>query len=88
LQPDAKAFGAALNEAGKNLYDSVEVTCVLDPGSASNGLRRVFDATSEGLEKAFEVVGKEASVHDTFVFFAAGHGKAVNGRFHLVTEDF
>jgi uncharacterized caspase-like protein len=27
-------------------------------------------------------------VHDTFVFFAAGHGKAVNGRFHLLARDF
>src|SRR5262249_10866061 len=66
--PDAKVIGAALKEAGKNLYDSVEVTYLLDPGTPSNGLGRVFEATSEGLEKAFEAVGKEAGVHDTFVF--------------------
>jgi len=48
----------------------------------------VFEPTSDGLKKAFEAVGKEADIHDTFVFFAAGHGSAVKGRFHLLAKDF
>jgi len=87
--PDAVAVGTALKQAGKDLYEGgVEVTYVLDPGTPSKGLGRVFDATAEGLEKAFGAVGQQTDVHDTFVFFAAGHGKAVDGRFHLVTKDF
>jgi WD40 repeat protein len=87
--PDALAIGKALKEAGKGLYSSVTVTGVLDPGVVpSKELDRVFAATSSGLEKAFEAVAQEADVHDTFVFFAAGHGTAVNGRFHLLGQDY
>jgi uncharacterized caspase-like protein len=66
----------------------VKVTYVLDPGTPADGLGRVFEANSGGLEKAFDAAGQEADVHDSFVFFAAGHGKAVNGRFHLLARDF
>jgi WD40 repeat protein len=86
--PDAIELGRALKAAGKGLYQEVKVKYVLDPPASEKGLGRVFEPTSDGLEKAFEAVGKEVDVHDTFVFFAAGHGKAVNGRFHLIAKDF
>ena len=41
-----------------------------------------------GLEQAFKAVAREAEVQDTFVLFAAGHGTAVKGRFHLLAGDF
>ena len=85
---DAIAVGAALKAAGKDLYQSVEVTYVMDPGTPLKGFDRVFEPTLDGLEKAFEAVGKDTDVHDTFVFFAAGHGSAVNGRLHLLAKDF
>jgi hypothetical protein len=85
---DAIAVGAALKAASKDLYQSVDVAYVLDPATPSEGIRRIFEPTSAGLEKAFEVVGKDASVHDTFVFFAAGHGSTVNGRFYLLAKDY
>jgi uncharacterized caspase-like protein len=51
-------------------------------------MNRVFEATSEGLGKAFEAVTQEAEIQDTFVFFAAGHGTAVQGLFHLLAKDY
>ena len=87
--PDALAIGKALTEAGKGLYASVTVTGVLDPGIVPpKNMDRVFEATSSGLEKAFEAVAQEAQVQDTFLFFAAGHGTAVQGRFHLLGQDY
>ena len=86
--PDATELGRELKAAGKGLYQEVKVTYVLDPPASEKGLGRVFEPTLDGLEKAFEAVGKEVDVHDTFVFFAAGHGKAVNGRVHLIAKDF
>ena len=87
--PDALAIGKALKEAGKGLYASITVTGVLDPGIVPpKDMDRVFEATSSGLEKAFEAVAQEAQVQDTFVFFAAGHGTAVQGRFHLLAQDY
>jgi uncharacterized caspase-like protein len=87
--PDALAIGKALKEAGKGRYASVTVTGVLDPGIVPpKDMDRVFEATSSGLEKAFEAVTKDAEVQDTFVFFAAGHGTAVQGRFHLLGHDY
>jgi hypothetical protein len=56
--PDAKAIGAALKEAGKDLYADVKVTYVLDPGTPTDGLGRVFEASSAGLAKAFDAVGQ------------------------------
>ncbi len=87
--PDALAIGKALKEAGKGRYAGVTVTGVLDPGiTPPKDMDRVFEATSSGLEKAFAAVAKDAEVQDTFVFFAAGHGTAVQGRFHLLGQDY
>ena len=85
---DAIAIGAALKAAGKGLYQEVKVRYVLDLLASDKGLGQVFEPTLDGLEKAFEAVGKEADVHDTFVFFAAGHGSGVKGRFHLLAKAF
>jgi len=74
---DAKAFGAAMKEAGRSLYADVDVTYVLDG-----------DATAAGLQKAIEGVGARMQPRDTFIFLAAAHGKSENGRFHLIPQDY
>ncbi len=74
---DAETFGEALKRAGREQYDSVEVTFLLDQ-----------DATIAGLERAFDEIGRQMHPRDAFVFFAAGHGRAVDGRFHIVPQDF
>ena len=87
--PDAFSIGKALKEAGKDLYSDITVTGVVDPTiMPPKDMDRVFEATSDGLEKAFKAVAQEAEVQDTFVFFAAGHGTAVQGRFHLLAQDY
>ena len=74
---DAKAIGEALRGSGKADYESVEVTYLLDK-----------EVTASGLENAFETLARTVHPRDTFVFFAAAHGKAENGVFYLMPQDF
>lgn len=74
---DANAFGQSMEAAGKGLYDHVTVTYVVSPG-----------ATLEKIEEAVDEIGRTVHPRDTFIFFAAAHGKSENGRFHLIPEDF
>lgn len=75
--PDAKAIGEVLIQAGAGLYESVTVTSVLDG-----------DATAQGLESAFEDLARKVRPRDVFVFFLAGHGKTVDGRYYFIPQDF
>ncbi len=75
--PDAKAFGAALSGAGGGLYEKVSVTTVLDD-----------DATAKGLEATFADLAGKVRPRDVFVFFLAGHGKTVDGRYYFIPQDF
>lgn len=74
---DAKAVAAALRNAGKGLYESVSVTSLLDR-----------EANLAGLEAAFEKLGNEVRPRDVFLFFLAGHGKTVDGRYYFIPQDF
>lgn len=77
--PDAKALGDAMKKAGSSssLYQSVEVTSVLDDG-----------VTIENLDKVFAEVSGKVHPRDVFVFFLAGHGKTVDGRYHFLPQNF
>ena len=74
---DARAIGQALKRAGPGLYESVEVTYLLDR-----------EVSMEGLASAFEQLGREVRPQDVFVFFLAGHGKTVDGRYYFLLRDF
>ena len=74
---DARAIGQALKRAGHGLYDSVEVTYLLDR-----------EVSADGLTSAFEKLGREVRPQDVFVFFLAGHGKTVDGRYYFLPRDF
>ena len=74
--PDAKALAAALTEAGRGYYESVVVTSVLDG-----------DATSAKLDQVFIDLAGRVRPRDVFVFFAAGHGKTLDGRYYFVPYD-
>ena len=54
---DARALGTALLRAGRDLYESVEVSYLLDKA-----------VSAEGLGAAFEAVGRAARPQDAFVF--------------------
>ncbi|WP_334403190.1 caspase family protein [Bradyrhizobium sp. AZCC 2289] len=75
--PDAKALGEAMKKAGASLYQSVEVTSVLDDG-----------VTIDNLDKVFAEVSRKVHPRDVFVFFLAGHGKTVDGRYHFLPQNF
>jgi WD40 repeat protein/uncharacterized caspase-like protein len=74
--PDAKSLAAAFSEAGRWHYESVLVTNVLDG-----------DATSAKLDQAFTDLADKVRPRDVFVFFAAGHGKTLDGRYYFIPYD-
>ncbi len=74
--PDAKALAAALSEAGRGHYESVVVTNALDG-----------DATAAKLDQAFSDLAGKVRPRDVFVFFAAGHGKTLDGRYYFIPHD-
>ena len=75
--PDAEALAAALPRTGEKLYESVEITTVLDAG-----------ATAANLDRVFGELGRKVRSEDVFLFFIAGHGKTVSGRYYFLPQDF
>lgn len=75
--PDAKSLGDAFKRAGNSLYQSVDVTSVLDD-----------KVTVDNLDQVFTELGKKVHPRDVFVFFLAGHGKTVDGRYHFLPQNF
>jgi WD40 repeat protein/uncharacterized caspase-like protein len=76
--PDAKALGRALAETGKGLYDGQPHVTLLNDGEVSPG----------NLFQIFTKLADEMRPTDTFVFFLAGHGKTVEGRYYFLPQDF
>ncbi|MGH6826257.1 caspase family protein [Methyloceanibacter sp.] len=76
--PDADALAEAFRQSGAGtLYSSVEVRKVEDA-----------DVTIANLDKVFGALAGEAHARDAFVFFLAGHGKTIDGRYYYVPQDF
>lgn len=74
---DARVFAAAMTAAGRGLYADVDVTIALDK-----------EATAERLDKVITDIGARMHPRDSFIFFAAAHGKSDAGRFHLIPQDY
>jgi hypothetical protein len=74
---DAQAFGAAMERAGNQIYQKVNVIPVLNK-----------DATLQNLEDVIRKMAKDVHRRDTFVFFAAAHGISEDGRFYLIPQDY
>ncbi|MGH6922916.1 MAG: caspase family protein [Propylenella sp.] len=74
---DATAIGEGLRSAGATMYESVEVTTVLNA-----------TATAAQLDAAFARLGENVRPRDVFVFFLAGHGKTLDGRYYFLPQDF
>jgi Caspase domain/WD domain, G-beta repeat len=74
--PDAKTLAAALKEAGQGHYEDVIVSQVLDR-----------DATADKLDQVFTDLAARVRPRDVFVFFAAGHGKTLDGRYYFLPQD-
>lgn len=74
---DAKAFASAMEKAGAGLFKSVDVVTLLDA-----------DVTEAKLDAAFTAMGAQAKSQDVFVFFLAGHGKTIEGKYYFIPQDF
>lgn len=73
---DARAFATALERAGRDLFREVEIRPVIDG-----------EATLEGITTAFETMAAKAGPEDVFVLYLAGHGLALEGRYHFIPQD-
>ncbi len=74
---DAQAFANAMKKSGAGLFRSVNVVTLLDK-----------DVTEAKLDAAFTEMGKQAKSQDVFLFFLAGHGKTVEGKYYFIPQDF
>lgn len=74
---DARALGDALTAVGQDVYDKVKVMAVLDQ-----------DVTDAVLDRAFTGLAGEIKPEDKFVFFIAGHGLTVDGKYYFLPQNF
>jgi WD40 repeat protein len=74
--PDAQSLAEALTKAGEGFYDSVEVTLLRDG-----------EVTRDGLNAAFVSLAAKIKPSDVFVFYVAGHGKTIDGRYYFGQQD-
>lgn len=74
---DARALAEGLATAGGEVFGAVHTRLLLDG-----------EVTRERLDAAFSELGAEVQPQDVFVFFLAGHGKTVEGRYHFLPADF
>jgi uncharacterized caspase-like protein len=74
---DAMAFGDSLKQAAGGLYADIKLTTLTDA-----------QATREGARAAINKIAAEVHPRDTFILFAAAHGKSEAGRFYLIPQDY
>ncbi|MHC4146182.1 MAG: caspase family protein, partial [Planctomycetota bacterium] len=71
---DAKAIAEELGRRGRGLFKTIEVKRLLDR-----------EATTEGIEKAFEDLASRVKENDVFILYLAGHGTVMDdGRYYFV----
>lgn len=75
--PDATALGEALRKAGVGYYQNTHITTLLDGA-----------ATAAGLDQAFAALADKVRPGDVFIFYVAGHGKTLDGRYYFIPQDF
>jgi DNA-binding beta-propeller fold protein YncE len=74
---DATAFGEDMKRAASGLYEEVRLTTVLDK-----------EATRANLNTVIGKLAADIRPRDTFILFAAAHGKSEAGRFYLIPQDY
>lgn len=74
---DARRVREAFEAAGRGLYDEIFTYDLLDE-----------EASHSELEATFEELARIVRPNDVFVFFMAGHGKTVDGRYYFVPPAF
>ncbi|HEX5170923.1 MAG TPA: caspase family protein [Cyclobacteriaceae bacterium] len=75
-KPDAQALAEVLEQRTAALYKSVELTTLYDR-----------DASSEKILHALDEVSQQIHPEDVFIFYYAGHGSMVDGRFFFIPTE-
>ncbi|MGD9925593.1 MAG: caspase family protein [Pseudorhodoplanes sp.] len=75
--PDAIAISEAVRKAAAGLFESVNLTVVRDA-----------DVRQVRLDEIFRKLSAEIQPSDLFVFFIAGHGKTIDGRYYFIPQNF
>jgi len=71
--PDARALADEMKLKGKDLFEMVKIQTIIDK-----------QATLEGIERAFRGLSKEIKSNDLFIFYIAGHGMNLDGKYHFI----
>ncbi len=74
---DAKALAETLKTSAKGRFSKVEVKFVLDS-----------EATTAGIGAAFADLASRVTARDVFVFYAASHGRTIDGRYYMIPQEF
>ncbi|WP_462250526.1 caspase family protein [Ekhidna sp.] len=72
---DADSFASQMKKQGQEIYSSVVLHQIYDR-----------EATKENILKKVEELQSKISVNDVFVFYYAGHGSMIDGKFYLVSS--
>lgn len=74
---DAQALAEAAARSGKEAYAKVHRHILVNE-----------KVTKAGIEALFADLSKKIKPHDAFLFFVAGHGKTIDGRYYFLPQDF
>jgi WD40 repeat protein len=74
---DCRAIIDTMERVGAPLFNAVDVTTLFD-----------HEVTLAGLEAAFEATSKTIQPQDVFIFYLAGHGVTLDGRYYFLPHDF
>jgi WD40 repeat protein/uncharacterized caspase-like protein len=75
--PDAAALAEGLSKSAAGLFSSVNVTRIFDD-----------EVTRARLESVFSDLSTKVRPQDALIFFNAGHGKTVDGRYFFIPPSF
>ncbi|QTA81816.1 WD40-repeat-containing [Desulfonema limicola] len=75
--PDAKSIAGSLPGFGKKIYKDIIITQLHDE-----------NATISGIDAAFKKLALKIEPQDVFIFYVAGHGITIDGRYHFLPQEF
>jgi WD40 repeat protein len=74
---DGQAIIESIRRTAAPLFREVRVSSLFDD-----------QVTIQGFEKAFRKVKESIAPHDVFIFYLAGHGVTLDGRYYFLPQDF
>ncbi len=72
---DARSVGSAFSKIAGSSFSNVRLQVLTDS-----------DGTPERIEEAFNELSQVVQPDDVFVFFLAGHGKTIDGRYYFIHQ--